>query len=166
MIIGQPAVDQTGFILDPSDVVLTCGAPVIIVPYIGSPTTTAERVMVAWNANRESARAVRDAMPLLEKAKAVDVVCFRPKHTEAGHGDLPGANIALYLTRHGLQVDVEIIESVEIDVGNALLSHVADRRSDVLVMGSYGHSRLREFVLGGATQTILQSMTVPVVMTH
>lgn len=166
VIVGQPADDQTSATLDTGDVVLASGAPVIIVPYIGKPKTTAERVMVAWNASRESARAVRDAMPLLEKANAVDVVCFQPKPTEDGHGDMPGADIAHHLTRHGIQVEVEIIESKDIDVGNALLSHVADRGSDLLVMGGYGHSRLREFVLGGATRTILRSMTVPVLMTH
>lgn len=166
VIIGQPADDQTGIILDMGDVVLASGAPVIVVPYINAPATTADRVMIAWNASRESARAVRDAMPLLEKAKAVEVVCFRPKQTEAGHGDVPGADIALHLAHHDIQVNVEIIEGKDIDVGNALLSHVADRGSDFLVMGGYGHSRLREFVLGGATRTILQSMTVPVLMAH
>lgn len=166
VIIGQPAGDQTGIIMDTGDVVLASGAPVIVVPYIDAPATTAERVMVAWNASRESARAVRDAMPLLEKATAVDVVCFRPEPSKSGHGDMPGADIALHLARHDIQVEVEIIESKEIDVGNALLSHVADRGSDLLVMGGYGHSRLREFVLGGATRTILQSMTVPVLMAH
>ncbi|MEM8952301.1 MAG: universal stress protein [Pseudomonadota bacterium] len=164
IIVGQPGDD--GVMLDPGDIVLASGAPVIIVPYIGAPATAAERVMVAWNASKEAARAVRDAMPVLEKAEAVDVVSFRPKSTETGHGDLPGADIALHLTRHGIQVDVETIEGKDIDVGNALMSHVADRGSDLLVMGGYGHSRLHEFVLGGATRTILQSMTVPVLMTH
>ncbi len=166
VIAGQPAEDQTGAILDTGDVVLSSGAPVIIVPYVGSPDTTAERVMIAWNASRESARAVRDAMPLLEKAKRVDIVCFRPRQGGDGHGDMPGADIALHLARHDIQVDVEVIEAKDIDVGNALLSHLADRGSDMLVMGGYGHSRLREFILGGATRTILQSMTVPVLMTH
>ena len=166
VIVAQPADDQSGVMLDPGDVVLASGAPVIVVPYIGAPATTAERVMVAWNASKESARAVRDAMPLLEKAEAVDVVSFRPKSSASGHGDLPGADIALHLTRHGIQVEVETIEGKDIDVGNALMSHVADRGSDLIVMGGYGHSRLHEFVLGGATRTILQSMTVPVLMTH
>ena len=166
VIVGQPADDQTGVSLDPGDVVLACGAPVLVVPYIDAPATTAERVMIAWNASREAARAVRDAMPLLERADTVQVVCCRPRHTETGHGDLPGADIALHLARHDIQVDVETIEGNDIDVGNALLSHVADRGSDLLVMGGYGHSRFREIVLGGATHTILRSMTVPVLMTH
>ena len=166
VIIGQPDDDSASVIQDPGDTLLACGAPVIVAPYIGAPPTTAERVMIAWNASRESARAVRDAMPLLEQAKAVDVVCFQPKSSQTGHGDLPGADIALHLTRHDIKVDVEVIEGKDIDVGNAILSHLADRGSDFLVMGGYGHSRMREFILGGATRTILQSMTVPVLMAH
>ncbi len=122
--------------------------------------------MVAWNASREAARAVRDAMPLLEQSQSVDLVTFRPKSSQGAHGELPGADIALHLTRHGINVDVQQLGGTDIDVGNALLSHVADRGSDLLVMGGYGHSRLREFVLGGATRTILSSMTVPVLMAH
>lgn len=164
-IVGQPDPNKEGSVLDPGDVVMAAGAPILVVPYVGAPATSAERVMVAWNASRESARAVRDAMPLLEKAKSVDVVCFKPKST-SGHGDLPGADIGLHLSRHGIEVDVQILEGESIDVGNALLSHIADRGSDFLVMGGYGHSRLREAVLGGATRTILESMTVPVFMAH
>ncbi|MDH3660167.1 MAG: universal stress protein [Alphaproteobacteria bacterium] len=164
-IVGQPDPNDGGSSLDPGEVVLTAGAPVVIVPHIGAPSTTTQRVMIAWNASREAARAVRDAMPLLEKAKAVDIVCFHPEDTP-GHGETPGADIGLHLSRHDIKVDVQILESEGIDVGNALLSHIADSGSDFLVMGGYGHSRLREAVLGGATRTILQSMTVPVLMAH
>lgn len=164
-IIGQQNPDEHVPSLDPGDVVLAAGAPVVIVPHIGAPSTAAENVMIAWNASRESTRAVRDAMPLLEKTTSVDVVCFRPGATSA-HGEVPGADIGLHLSRHGIEVDVQVLEGQGVDVGNALLSHAADRGSDLLVMGGYGHSRLRESVLGGATRTILQSMTVPVLMSH
>ncbi|MEM7045002.1 MAG: universal stress protein [Pseudomonadota bacterium] len=163
-IVGQDGGDGDG--LDCGDVVLSAGAPVVVVPHIGAPSTNAENVMIAWNASRESARAVRDAMPLLEKAKTVDVVCFHPETTSAGHGELPGADIGLHLSRHGIDVEVQLLEGGHIDVGNALLSHAADRGSDFLVMGCYGHSRLREAVFGGATRTIMQSMTIPVLMAH
>ena len=164
-IIGQTDPSESGGRLDPGDVVLAAGGPVVIVPHIGAPSTVAEKVTLAWNASREAARAVRDAMPLLEQAKDVEVICFQPKDTP-GHGELPGADIALHLSHHDIEVDVHIVESDGIDVGNALLSHIADSGSDFLVMGGYGHSRLREAVLGGATRTILQSMTVPVLMAH
>lgn len=164
-VIGQPDPDALATGLDPADVVMAAGGPVMIVPHIGTPETTAERVMIAWNASRESARAVRDSMPLLEGAKSVEIVCFRPEKT-GSHGELPGADIGLHLSRHGIDVDVQILEGSDIDVGNALLSHVTDRGSDLLVMGCYGHSRLREAVLGGASRTILSSMTVPVLTVH
>ena len=94
------------------------------------------------------------------------MVTFHPREGRDAHGELPGADIALCLARHGVQVDVQRLEGSDIDVGNALLSHAADRDNDLLIMGCYGHSRLREWVLGGATRTILHSMTVPVIMAH
>ncbi len=166
-IIGQPDHDDTvPSTPEPEDVVLASGTPVLIIPFIGASKGFGDQVMVAWNASREAARSVRDAMPLLEQSKSVDVVTCRPKSGPGEHGELPGADIALHLTRHGIEVDVQRLGGAEIDVGNALLSHAADRGSDLLVMGGYGHSRLREFVLGGATRTILRSMTVPVLMAH
>jgi nucleotide-binding universal stress UspA family protein len=167
LILGQP--DRTDTIPSgppPGNVVLNAAAPVLIVPFIGLRPGFGKRVMVAWNASREAARAVKNAMPFLERAEAVDVVTFHPSEGRDAHGDLPGADIALHLTRHGIDVDVQRLEGKDIDVGNALLSHASDRDSDLLVMGCYGHSRLREWVLGGATRTILHSMTLPVVMGH
>ena len=167
LIVGQP--DQTELVPSvpsPGDVVLHAAAPVLVVPFIGLRPSFGKRAMIAWNASRESARAVKHAMPFLERAEAVDIVSFHPRERDNAHGELPGADIALHLARHGIDVDVQRLEGHDIDVGNALLSHAADRDSDLLVMGCYGHSRLREFVLGGATRTILQSMTLPVVMGH
>jgi nucleotide-binding universal stress UspA family protein len=123
-------------------------------------------VVVGWDASREAARAVRDALPLLTQAKVVEVVSVNPRPADLGHGDVPGADIALYLARHGVNVEVQRIETRELDVGNALLSHVASEAADLLVMGGYGHARLREIMLGGATRTILHDMTVPVLMSH
>jgi nucleotide-binding universal stress UspA family protein len=123
-------------------------------------------VVVAWDASREAARAVSDALPILEKASSVTVVTVNPRERDYGHGDVPGADIAVYLARHGVKVDVQRIDARDIDVGNMLLSHVANDSADLLVMGAYGHSRLREVVLGGATRTILGEMTVPVLMSH
>jgi nucleotide-binding universal stress UspA family protein len=96
----------------------------------------------------------------------VTVVTVNPRERDYGHGDVPGADIAVYLARHGVKVDVQRIDARDIDVGNMLLSHVANDSADLLVMGAYGHSRLREVVLGGATRTILGEMTVPVLMSH
>jgi len=150
----------------PEQLVLASGRPVLLIPYIGAGATMGERVVVAWDASREAARAVSDAMPILERASSVVVVSINPKQRDFGHGEMPGADIALHLSRHGIKVEVQRIENREMDVGNALLSHLAGESADLLIMGGYGHSRLREIVLGGATRTVLGDMTVPVLMSH
>jgi nucleotide-binding universal stress UspA family protein len=140
------------------------GRPVIVVPYIQRTGLVLERVLVCWDGGRTAARAIGDAIPFLTRAKAVDVVIVA---TEPGKGDeIPGADMGRHLARHGLKVEVKRIVAPDIDVANAILSYAADSSADFMVMGGYGHSRLREFILGGATRRILQSMTVPVLMSH
>jgi nucleotide-binding universal stress UspA family protein len=165
-VVGQDDPDEPSAGDLPERVVLGSGRAVLLIPYIGAGKTLGQRVVVAWNASREAARAVREALPLLKQAAAVSVVSVNPKPAELGHGEVPGADIGLYLARHGVKVDVQRIDTADLDVGNALLSHVAGEAADLLVMGGYGHSRLREIVLGGATRTILHDMTVPVLMSH
>ena len=166
-ILGQADPDDGGGPRDlPEEVTLASGRPSLVIPYIGPAATLGQRVTVAWDASREAARAVNDALPILERAQAVGVVTVNPGETPFGHGEQPGADIALHLARHGIKVEVQRIESREIDVANIILSHIADQSSDLLVMGAYGHSRLRELVLGGVTRTILRDMTVPVFMAH
>ena len=165
-VAGQEDPDESLPGQQPGPLVLSCGRPVLLIPYIGAGKTLGQRVVVAWDASREAARAVRDALPILKQASSVQVVSVNPRSADFGHGDVPGADIALYLARHGVEVDVQRIETRDLDVGNALLSHVAGAAADLLVMGGYGHSRLREIMLGGATRTILHDMTVPVLMAH
>jgi nucleotide-binding universal stress UspA family protein len=105
-------------------------------------------------------------MPILEQAKSVLVVSINPKSTPLGHGEVPGADIGAHLARHNVSVEVQLVEMDRMEIGNALLSFATDRGCDLLVMGAYAHSRVRELVLGGATRTILKSMTVPVLMAH
>lgn len=145
-------------------VVIAAGRPVLLVPYAGSFPTLGRRVLIAWNATREATRAVTDAIPLLRQAELVQVTAFRLQR--GAHGEEPGADIALFLTRHGVRVEVKADYAEDIDVGNELLSRAADMSADLIVMGAYGHSRLKEMVLGGATRTILDTMTVPVLMAH
>jgi nucleotide-binding universal stress UspA family protein len=140
------------------------GRPVLIVPYIQREGLKLDRVMVCWDGSRNAARAVGDAIPLLVRAKAVEVVLVA---SEPGKSDeLPGADIAHHLARHGLKVELQRIVSPGLDVANTILSHAADAGTDLIVMGGYGHSRMRELVLGGATRGILASMTVPTLMSH
>ena len=150
----------------PEEAVLSSGRPLLVVPYLGAPATIGQRVIGAWDASREAARAVSDAMPILKHADSVHVVAISPESTPLGHGEVPGADIGLHLARHSVKVEVERVAAGDLSVGNALLSHLADRGADLLVMGGYAHSRVRELVLGGATRTLLNSMTVPVLMAH
>lgn len=147
-------------------VVLDAGRPVLVIPYTGAPAVVGQRVLVAWNASREATRALSDALPLLSQAAQVDVLTVNAQPDHAGHGEVPGADIALYLSRHGVRASVHPTYGEDITVGEWLLSRAADLGSDLIVMGAYGHSRLREMVLGGATRTVLESMTVPVLMAH
>ncbi len=150
----------------PEEVALMVGRPVLVVPYAGDFAEIGRNVLVAWDASRAATRAVGDAMPLLAAAQSVTVLSVDPKGGPGGHGAVPGADIGLHLARHGVKAQVEATASGGIDIGNALLSRAADLDADLLVMGAYGHSRVRELVLGGATRTVIDSMTLPVLMAH
>jgi nucleotide-binding universal stress UspA family protein len=140
------------------------GRPVLIVPYIQRKGLTLDRVLVAWDGSRSAARAVADAMPLLVRAKAAEVLTVASEPAKSD--EMPGADIAHHLARHGVKVEVDSIVAVGTDVASTILSHAADISADFLVMGGYGHSRLREFVLGGVTRGILGAMTLPTLMSH
>ncbi|MBD0271601.1 MAG: universal stress protein [Acetobacteraceae bacterium] len=142
------------------------GRPVLVVPAAGRPETVGRRVLVGWNASREAARAVNDALPVIARAEATTVLAADPRHGSRGHGEEPGADIALHLARHGLKVGVDRIAAGDIDVADLLLNRAAELSADLLVVGAYGHSRLREVVLGGVTRTLLRQTTVPVLMSH
>jgi nucleotide-binding universal stress UspA family protein len=164
-IMGQPEPDTpTLERLLVEAALFDSGRPVLIVPYIQRRGLTLDRVMVAWDGSRSAARAVADAMPLLVRAKATEVLTVASEPAKSD--EMPGADIAQHLARHGVKVEVDSIVSVETDVASTILSHAADISADVLVMGGYGHSRLREFVLGGVTRGILSSMTLPTLMSH
>ena len=140
------------------------GRPMIVVPYIQKAPFKLDNAMVCWDGSRPAARAIADAMPLLAKAQRVEIVIIT---NERGKQDeIEGADMGQHLARHGLKVDVHRIARGNIDVSDALLSHAADSGADFMVMGGFGHSRLREFVLGGVTHSILRAMTLPVLMAH
>ena len=122
--------------------------------------------MVAWNGGREATRAVADALPLLARAKEVTVLVINPEDAPDTHGDVPGADIALHLARHGVNAVATRIHAGDMEAANIILSRAAETGIDLLVMGAYGHSRLRELVVGGVTRSILASMTMPVLMSH
>jgi nucleotide-binding universal stress UspA family protein len=147
-------------------VVMECGRPVLLIPLYGNFASVGTSILVGWNATREAARAIFDAVPLMRHAKKVHICWVDPKKDAQLAGQLPGAEIATSLSRHGINASVEPLPTSGLMAGEALISHASDVGADLLVIGAYGHSRMREFVFGGATRYVLQSMTVPVLMSH
>jgi nucleotide-binding universal stress UspA family protein len=139
------------------------GRPLVVVPYIQKSGLKLDRVIVCWDGGRTAARAVADAMPLLERAKAIDVVVVAEERKQQ---EIAGADMIQHLARHGIRASAKRTAKGDISIENVILSYAADSGADLLVMGGYGHSRLREFILGGVTRGILASMTLPVLMSH
>ena len=144
--------------------VLTSGRPIIIFPPHGT-ISRVRHILVGWNARREAIRAVADAVPLLARAEAIEVLVIDHQR-HAGHGQEPGADIARHLAHHGAQVEVRSLSSRGEDVGHLLLSQAAAFGADLVVMGAYGHSHLSEWVFGGVTRTVLREAGVPVLMSR
>jgi nucleotide-binding universal stress UspA family protein len=169
VVVGQREQDAerdtgvaNGFI---DELVLSCGRPVLVVPYAGHFGGAFRRALVAWNASTEASRAMSGALPLLGRADRVNVVVFQAG-SPGDHGEQPGADVALYLARHGVKAAVSTYGSRGLEIGEQILTRAADLSADIIVMGAWGHSRMRELVLGGATRTLLESMTLPVLMSH
>ena len=166
VVINQTDPDSADATHFGDAMLLSVGRPVLLVPYAGETSGFGRSVLVCWNASREASRAVIDALPLLKRAVKVTVLSIDGEASRAGHGESPGSDIALYLARHGVNVFVAQTVSASVEVGSVILSRAFDIGADLIVMGAYGHSRAREIVLGGATRTVLKSMTVPVLMSH
>jgi len=164
VVVGQTTPEDMPVLRSdlPETVAMSGGRPVLVVPYVGVSKSVGETVMLCWNSSRESARAAADALPFLKKAKKVIVLMVEPRSSNQD----PGANLAAWLARHGVTATVQLEVSSEAAVAEILLSRAADHDADLIVMGIYGHSRLRETVLGGVSRTMLASMTVPVLMAH
>jgi nucleotide-binding universal stress UspA family protein len=164
-IIQQPDPDSLGdeeILIESA--LFGSGRPVIIVPYTQQTPFRRHHIVVAWDGSVPAARAIAGALPMLQSADRVQLVVVSEKKQRPAV-DLPGFNITRHLARHGINAELQRLPSAG-DVANTLLSHVADASTDFLVMGAYGHSRLREFILGGATKGVLSAMTVPVLMAH
>ena len=146
----------------PDELVLSAGRPVLVWPFVGDYPHPGRQIMLAWNGTREAARAAHDAMDFMLGADKVVVSTVNSPVRQ----HIPGAGIAGHLARHGVKTEVHAVVAPELDVGTALLSAAADFGIDLMVMGGYGHSRLRELALGGATRHLLASMTMPVLMSH
>lgn len=161
--------DPESFIADQfaEHLLMSAGRPVLLLPATGVSTTPGRRVLVAWDGSREATRAIHDAMPFLSHAADVTLLTVDAARDEPPEWRIPGADIALTIARHGVKVNVrEVSTGRDTPIGDVLLSQAADSGCDLIVMGAYAHSRVHELVLGGATRTVLQSMTVPVLLSH
>lgn len=167
LILGQQDPEEPGDLGDlPDRLILSVGRPVLVVPYAASKYEIGNRVLVAWDSSAYASRAVHDALPFLEGADVVNVLAINPKSGSNGHGEIACADICLHLARHGVNAEAQSIASDDIGVADMLLSRASDEGVDLFVMGAYGHSRMRELVLGGVTKHMLNHMTVPVLMAH
>jgi nucleotide-binding universal stress UspA family protein len=153
--------------LDVADrLVIESGRPVLIVPNGGTNAGVGNKVLVAWNARREAARAAFDALPILQRASQVRVVWVNPQSEEEVAQDIPAADLCAALARHGVKCEATEQIAPRASVGETLLSCSRDMQADLLVMGCYGHTRLREFIFGGASRHVLAHMSLPVLMAH
>ncbi len=164
-VVGQTAPD----LAVPEDLVIEAalfesGRPTIVVPYIQTDEIRLGHVLVCWDGSRSAARAAADSLPFLVRSKKVEIVMVASKDGKAD--ELPGTGLAEHLARHNLNVEIKRLIAADMGVSDVILSYAADCGASFVVMGGYGHSRLREFILGGATRGMLQSMTVPVLMAH
>jgi nucleotide-binding universal stress UspA family protein len=142
------------------------GRPLIVVPYIQKEVLKLDHVVCGWDGSRAAARAINDGLPLLVKAATVDLLIVVNEKTNTAPNEIRGAEMAKHLARHDVKVQIVTIPAADIDVANAILSYVADVSGTMIVMGGYGHPKLRELILGGVTRDMLKSMTVPIFMSH
>ena len=169
VVVGQSDPEASGLPLPddlPEAVAMATGRGTLVVPYAGVRKPPGGNILLCWNASRESARAASDALPFLKAAAQVTVLVVEPRTSASGHGAEPGADVAAWLSRHGVRVTVQREAAADADVGQVIASRAMDHGCDLIVMGIFGHSRLREMVLGGASRTMLANMPVPLLMAH
>ncbi len=169
VIVGQNDPDRPSAYGE-SDIaeiaILESGRPVLVIPYFGEIRPVGHTVLVGWKSGREAARAVNDALPLLSRANSVTVLTIDPEGGISAEGKAPASDMCAHLARHGITASAAHTLSADVGEGDVLLNHVSDLGVDLLVAGGYGHSRARELILGGATRSLLATMTVPVLFSH
>ncbi|MBP7242781.1 universal stress protein [Amaricoccus sp.] len=142
------------------------GRPVLLLPRGETAFPTAKRIMIAWDASVEASKAVLDAIGLMREAEAVYAVLIDPVPSFEGHGPEPGADLGAYLARHGINIDVRRLPKEGKDVAELLQRVAVDLGADLIVMGGFGHSRLRQRIFGGTTTSTIRQTDVPVLMAH
>lgn len=165
VVVGHPSPGGTPALASPDALLMATGVPFLIVPDTWSSDAVATNVLFAWNASREARRAISDALPLLKAARSVAVLVIDPQKN-ASHGEQPGADVAHYLSRHGVVARVEQRQSNGRAVADVIREFAADDGSDLVVLGAYSHARTREFIFGGVTRSLLKIITVPMLIAH
>jgi len=169
VIAGQdpPAeAEQPSYAAPIEELLLDSGRPLLLIPYYGSFPTCGDTILVGWTDTREAVRALHDAMPLLAAARSVTVLAVDPEHDEPGTRDIPTADVARHLARHGAKAIAAETVTGTISTADALLDYASDIGADLIVVGGYGHARVRELVIGGVTRSLLRHMTVPILFSH
>jgi nucleotide-binding universal stress UspA family protein len=166
VVIGHPDPPGLPKGWSPERLLMASGVPVLIIPDGWKSETIGDNILVGWNASREARRAMADAMPFLRAAQSVTVLVVDPAKRADKHGQEPGADIGLYLARHGVHVDVEQATSNGSPIGEVILSRAVDRGMDLIIIGAYSHPRWAEIIFGGVTRTLLTEMPVPVLMSR
>lgn len=164
-IVAQPDYSKPNRdALVPEALLFDSGRPILMVPYIYSGPLKLDRILICWDGSRQAARAVHDAMPFLHRAKAIDVVAVN--EDSATVGEASSEALQKHLARHDLSAEVQRITADTTNIFNDILSLAADKSTDLIVMGGYGHSKFREFLLGGVTRGIFETLTVPALISH
>src|ERR1700694_1316314 len=166
VVIGQRELHELPGYVSPERLLLASGAPILVVPSGWKSEPIGNNILVGWNASREARRAVADALPFLIAAASVPLLVVDSNERADRHGEEPGADIALYLARHGARVEVEQLSSRGSPVADIILSCAADHGADLIVIGAYSHPRSVEMVFGGVTRTLLREASIPVLMSR
>jgi len=166
VVIGQRELQELRGYASPERLLLSSGAPILVIPSGWKSESIGNKILVGWNASRQARRAVADALPFLVAASSVTLLVVDSEERAGRHGEEPGADIALYLARHGARVDVEQVLSKGIPVADIILSHAADHGMDLIVIGAYSHARFVEVVFGGVTRTLLGQTPIPILLSR
>jgi nucleotide-binding universal stress UspA family protein len=166
VVIGQRQLQELPGYPSPDKLLLASGAPILVIPSGWKSELIGQKILVGWNASREARRAVADALPFLVAAPSVTLLVVDSNERADRHGEEPGADIALYLARHGAHVEVEQVSSRGSAVADIILSYAADHGMDLIVIGAYSHARSVEMVFGGVTRTLLRQSPIPVLMSR
>jgi len=168
LVLGQSNPDESQVMSEAlaDNLVLEAGTPCLVVPHTSSRQFAAKRILVAWNASREAARTLKDALPILRAADYVEVLLVNPPQHEADKDNTHGKSVSLFLIQHGIKPAIEVITDSKAKPGDSIIARASEISADIIVMGAYGHSRLREIILGGVTRKLLRQMTVPVFISH